>query len=224
MTSPRKHRTAQQQDMLNRRLAVAVCGFKLDEVKQLLRDGADPNYRQSGDEPLLSFAAQFDTPDVVELLIHHGADVNACDKAGVTPLHCALDMAELDNARVLIKHGADINHQMVVGQTPPPWVAALDGDRLAPASVRTRFVLSHAPDFSLTFDHHDTKGMTAHMLLGLFRGSATPKNRDAIEECAHMVDGYIEERARQAEQLRIDAARRQWLDGVQRKPGRKFKL
>lgn len=59
---------------------------QLNSVRQLLKCGADVNYRGPNSETTLHLAAAYGHHDVVKILLNHGADPNACDEDGNTPL------------------------------------------------------------------------------------------------------------------------------------------
>ncbi len=141
-----------RQEALNSRLYIAVNGYLLDDIRRLLAEGADPNYSKGKEECVLSFAAAYTTPAIVQTLIDHGAVVDVCDSEGLTPLARALETAEFDNARVLLRNGANLSHQEVAGVTAPPFAVAILADILQNTTVRTEFVLEHAPDLAASFD------------------------------------------------------------------------
>jgi hypothetical protein len=79
----------------------AASNGNLQQVKQLLEAGVDPNrLDSSGRTPL----HQASSPAIVRLLIDAGANVKATDKAQVTPLHLA---THIESARLLLDAGAD---------------------------------------------------------------------------------------------------------------------
>jgi hypothetical protein len=86
---------------LSAELFIAVKDSNVDEVRELLRSGADVHsvnkYRQT---PLhLAHDSQ-----IVQLLIDHGAPVNAQDQNGWQPIHFVRNVASLE---ILLKAGAD---------------------------------------------------------------------------------------------------------------------
>ncbi len=222
MTS--KKRTPAKQDALNRRLVVAINGFMLDEARRLLKEGADPNYRQVGDEPLISFAAGYDTPAVVQLLLDHGADIHVYDKAGQTPLGNALENAEFDSALLLMKHGADINQQPVKGESVPPFAVGIIADRYYQTTERTEFILQHAPDLFMTFTHNKQKGCTVAQAMASFLESCDDRHRDIIVELCQKIDTAIANSEQVQAEARMKVLRDKHQSDLRRKSNGKFKL
>lgn len=216
--------TPQAQDMLNRRLAVAVNGGRLDEVRQLLKEGANPNFRQAWDEPLISFAAAFDTIEMVQLLIDHGADVRACDKDGMTPLENALESGLLDTAELLIKHGADINQQMVAGETVPPFAAAIIADRIHSSYERTEFVLKHMPDLTLRFTHNKIEGQTIEDVLAAYAQTANLRQRPVVQILQDMLRKHSEALRVAQEEARMKKVRSKRQNDLRKGRDGRFKL
>lgn len=216
--------TPQAQDMLNRRLAVAVNGGRLDEVRQLLKEGANPNFRQAWDEPLISFAAAFDTIEMVQLLIDHGADVRACDKDGMTPLENALESGLLDIAELLIKHGADINQQMVAGETIPPFAAAIIADRIHSSDERTEFVLKHMPDLTLRFTHNKIEGQTIEDVLAAYAQTANLRQRPVVQILQDMLRKHSEALHVAQEEARMKKVRTKRQNDLRKGRDGRFKL
>jgi hypothetical protein len=87
----------------------AAMGRNLDQVRQLLDQGADPNVRQRTffGTPL-QYAAANGGLDVVALLVEHGAVVDAADSSGRTPLMWAAWKGQTDVVRALLDAAADI--------------------------------------------------------------------------------------------------------------------
>lgn len=207
-----------EQFALDRQLARAVMPFSTVEVERLLAAGADPNMRQSWDEPLLSVVASYGDPADLLVLIRAGAVVTAVDKNGRTPLDCALDYGMLANAAVLLDHGADINSQHVPGQTMPGWAAAIHADQLWASTSRTEFILSYKPDFTLVFVDDNKNTLNVN---GLLQGCMDRYHGVEIQNMvlAHITAHHqreVEERQRSERQQRLHKS----LD----KKGDKFKL
>jgi len=103
----------------------------LEEIKQLIADGADVNEKaMNGDTPLHQ-AANWGQTAVVKLLLAKGADANATDKRGQTPLYWATnganDLTAYSIAKLLIASGADVNANSAPFQLTPLHLAAAAG-------------------------------------------------------------------------------------------------
>jgi ankyrin repeat protein len=104
---------------INSRLAKAVVKRDLDNLRMLLKQGANPNTIDEKGWLVLSQAANIGpTTDSVKVLISAGANVNAVDADGTTPLmHAAFADFRLpqsmvwrtSNVTVLLENGADIS-------------------------------------------------------------------------------------------------------------------
>jgi ankyrin repeat protein len=103
---------------LSARLLNAAQDGPLNEVRDLLDQGANVDCQNRyGYTPLL-WAVQRGNLAKIHLLLEKGADVNSQDKGGCTPLHDASRSGRLDMARILWDNGADLNCQDEEGRTP----------------------------------------------------------------------------------------------------------
>src|SRR3954452_15891268 len=120
--------SAQKQQQLDDALLDATEDKKIEIVKKLLAQGADPNAR---DEhcvtPLMISAEYFDTA-IAESLIDAGADVNARDLVGWTALLTASDAGNMPAFNLFLAHKANVNQADNDRWTP--LVAAVLGSRL----------------------------------------------------------------------------------------------
>jgi ankyrin repeat protein len=86
-------------------IAAATAGYNLT-VRELLKNGADPNLASAdGETPLMS-AAYSGNNLAVEALLERGAKINATDKTGQTALLCAAASGSESIARLLLSKGA----------------------------------------------------------------------------------------------------------------------
>ena len=93
----------------------------LNEVRDALRQGADPTARAERGHTPLHAAALEGHAEVVGLLIDAGADVNArTSGTKTTPLHSAAGGGHAEVARLLLEHGADPGAKTVEGIPPGP--------------------------------------------------------------------------------------------------------
>ncbi|CAH1792076.1 unnamed protein product, partial [Owenia fusiformis] len=82
---------------------------KLECVKVLLGNGANPNTPDDKGRTALMFAVSCRQVECAELLIQCKADVNAKDAEGETPLLYAIGKQSLKCSTLLVKHGANVN-------------------------------------------------------------------------------------------------------------------
>jgi ankyrin repeat protein len=99
----------------------AVRGGEAAAVRELLRRGADPAWRDpsvgSDNETALHDAASLGHCAVIELLLSAGADVNVRSASGWTPLMRACNTGKLAAARLLLAAGADTDARNDEGYT-----------------------------------------------------------------------------------------------------------
>jgi ankyrin repeat protein len=104
----------------------------LPELKRLVAEGVDIDFRDEGDgrTPLMAACLSPHTSlDVVEFLLDHGADVNAVSHAKfeedkpLIALAVSNPPASCEKIRLLIEHGAYINYRSSHGYTLLIWAA-----------------------------------------------------------------------------------------------------
>lgn len=79
---------------------------KMNVVKELIKAGADLEWKNNNDETPLYKALFKGNLDIATLLIKHGAYLECKDRDGDTPLHVAAWGGNLNSTELLIKHGA----------------------------------------------------------------------------------------------------------------------
>uniref|UniRef100_A0A5S6Q9L9 ANK_REP_REGION domain-containing protein n=1 Tax=Trichuris muris TaxID=70415 RepID=A0A5S6Q9L9_TRIMR len=89
-------------------LLEATSRHDVDEVCQLLNDGADPNSHNEDGLTALHQCAIDDEDVIMQVLIDHGADVNSRDSEMWTPLHAAACCGHIRAMRILIENGAEL--------------------------------------------------------------------------------------------------------------------
>lgn len=77
-------------------------------MTRLLRAGADIDYQEGGNGPVVYTAAVVGEPSIVKLLLKSGADVNAVNGEGNTPLMGAVYSNSVQTARLLVQAGANL--------------------------------------------------------------------------------------------------------------------
>lgn len=86
----------------------------VEEVRRLLRSGADPNFMNDGMTPL-GDAVRNGTPDMVRLILSNGGNPNIQDDGGVTPMfypvtsQIAKPERSVEILRILIENGGNVN-------------------------------------------------------------------------------------------------------------------
>ena len=89
----------------------------LEEIKELLKKGADVEAKNKYEYTALMKAAINGQLDVVKYLIDNGADVEAKDDIGQTALMMAANWGKLDVVKCLVEGGADVNAKDGDGRT-----------------------------------------------------------------------------------------------------------
>jgi tetratricopeptide (TPR) repeat protein len=104
-------------DCPDRPLAYAAAQGKIEIVRLLLDQGADPNARGESGRTPLHRAAESGQPEIARLLIEHGADVAAVDEQGFSPVYVASRGRDPQCARVaevLEDSGAEVDLNTLV--------------------------------------------------------------------------------------------------------------
>ena len=104
------------------------------EVRDLLAEGADPEFRWDGDIPVLHLVAGRGNVAVASALVEAGADVDAPDDFGSTALHVAASFARADVIEFLVAVGADLTIRDLAQQTPQDavcWVISCPSDAMS---------------------------------------------------------------------------------------------
>lgn len=78
----------------------------LNQLKSLIRAGADPNKRDYDGRSALHLAAARGFEDIANFLLHEGVDINAADNSGSTPILEAIKNGHDRVASLLFKEGA----------------------------------------------------------------------------------------------------------------------
>ena len=88
-------------------LLIAARNDKLQAVKYLLQQGADPSLQDHDGWNVLHSASKFGNPEIIELMLSHVPSIDSITKEGVTPLMIAASNDKLQAVKYLLKQGAD---------------------------------------------------------------------------------------------------------------------
>jgi len=109
---------------INKELLSAVQKGNLKQFKQLLSEGADPNYRDVNGDPrdrpvVMERASVLKDSSFLKLCLEFGADPNTLNgyKSGPVIIQAAKH-SKLSNVKLLVKYGAKLNLHDKNGSTP----------------------------------------------------------------------------------------------------------
>ena len=88
------------------------------QIKRLIADGADVNWRDSSGETALFGAASWGETEAVRCLLAAGARHDIAEKYGYTALHWAASHGNAATLRLLLVAGADMQARNVLDKTP----------------------------------------------------------------------------------------------------------
>ncbi len=101
---------------------------KKEEVEQALKFGANIAAQDVQGKTALMFAAENNSPDVVQVLLDNGADVNDKDKQDMTALMYAAGKNSLEVVRILLNAKADVSIKDNQGMTALMYATRRDKD------------------------------------------------------------------------------------------------
>ncbi len=104
----------------NELLLRAVMNGNLQQVSELLNQGANPNYPSTDgfETTPLFIAASHGCTDIFNLLVSKGADLNHIDRTGYTALIYAAGSGQLELVKTILNHPeVNINHTNKTGMT-----------------------------------------------------------------------------------------------------------
>jgi uncharacterized protein len=99
-------------------IATAASLNKMDDVRTMLRQNANPDTTDPKGRTALSYAAGFGDVAIVKLLIENGARPDTRDQLGSTPLHWAAEGGRTEAVRLLIAAKAPVDALNKQGITP----------------------------------------------------------------------------------------------------------
>lgn len=89
-------------------LLEAAARNDVDEVRQMMVAGVDPNMSNDDGLTALHQSCIDNSEEMMKLLISFGANVNARDSEQWSPLHAAATCGQENLCRILVQHGADL--------------------------------------------------------------------------------------------------------------------
>lgn len=92
---------------VGQKLRAAILEKDRVKIKELLKNGADPNAAIPGEDFAAIHLGAGTTKSITQLLLKHGANPNVQTIEGTTPLHIAASWGKRDILKVLLKYGAD---------------------------------------------------------------------------------------------------------------------
>lgn len=120
-TKLRDHRQSLDIPTLNSWLRRAAKFGETENMRRLIKQGAEIDCRDKEGWTPLHFACIGGSVDAVRLLLEHGAEVNARTTYGQTPLHWASASGYDPIVMILLNRGAQINARGSDGWTPLHW-------------------------------------------------------------------------------------------------------
>ncbi len=99
-------------------LCLALEKGLLEDIKALIQQGADINFKDGRGDTLLHDAVYYGREKSVEVLLKAGADLSVKNKYGYAPMHLAVRRSHINIVKALIKAGADLSLKNKYGETP----------------------------------------------------------------------------------------------------------
>ena len=96
----------------------AVRQGRIDDVRRLIDDGANPNVALSGEGAPLIAAARNGDADIARLLLDAGANPNLGVRGDGNPLIAAARRGDMDIVELLVNAGADVNGAVLADGNP----------------------------------------------------------------------------------------------------------
>ena len=91
---------------------------RLDDIKKLIKAGANVNYQSDNGSSALHIAAEKSNIEILNYLLLNFANPNIKDVMGVSPLHTAITLNHLSAMEVLLNYKADPNLQDNFNRSP----------------------------------------------------------------------------------------------------------
>lgn len=107
-----------QEEKLNRALITSACCIQPECFKILLEYGADPFYKQDGENAIfISIHNDSENEEIMQMMFNAGVDVNERNKDGKTALYYTMP-DRINSSYRLIKNGANVDIVLQSGSSP----------------------------------------------------------------------------------------------------------
>lgn len=117
-----------KQKMLDEKLRSAASSANVDEIRRLVKLGANPNANDGYNSlPLAQAVMSHGDIATLQALVEIGADVKGKGVCDYTALHYAADYGRLEAAQWLVGKGADFDAKACLGETP--LIASITNDK-----------------------------------------------------------------------------------------------
>ncbi|WP_265035361.1 MULTISPECIES: ankyrin repeat domain-containing protein [unclassified Wolbachia] len=107
-----------KQAQLDKKLLIAAESGDLDEVKDLVKQGADLGAKNNNGIMFLHYASLSGQVDAVKYCTENGINLEAKDNSGKTPLHYASVKGQVGVVEYFIKNGANLEAKDMFDMTP----------------------------------------------------------------------------------------------------------
>ncbi len=129
-------------------------------VAALLNSGADPNARDSGGTPVLTWAAEQSGTELFNLLLKAGALVNQTDTTHRTALQAACRQERTDIVEILLNHSANTNAKDAEGNTAAMYALSGVVDGPDGAADRCRQIIAMLRQHGANLEMANSAGVT----------------------------------------------------------------
>jgi ankyrin repeat protein len=126
-----------------------------EEVRRLLREGADLSYRHTDGSSWLHMVATTGNTDILRILLETGIPIDQRNNALETPLIVATSHNKPEIVRMLLENGADVNAKRENGSTALLFACVLGKEELV------QLLIERGADVNITNNNLDTPLMVA---------------------------------------------------------------
>ena len=97
--------------------------ININMIDNFLKNGADPDIKQSNGKTCLHLVCSLNRPDIAELLLNNYANPMSKTFSNITPLHLSVKQYDNKITKLLLKYEIDINAKDSIGWTPAFYAA-----------------------------------------------------------------------------------------------------